>query len=231
MTEADQAAEEVIVEGLARAFPGHAIRGEEGAAVEGTEGTWYIDPIDGTSAFLEELAYWGPTICLVRDGRLEVGALWLPRLQEFWYAVRGVGAFRDGKRLRPAPLERVDRNASLYLPSRYHHRAPIPWPGKVRGLGSTAVHLAQVAAGGAALTVVAAAIILFDCRYPGRALDLLGRHAGGIEGTLLAQLSPLGWDRINLTGDYVGSDTIPLDQDGLMPLETFASAIRSPALS
>ena len=82
----------------------------------------------------------------------------------------------------------------------------------------------------AALTVVAAAIILFDCRYPGRALDLLGRHAGGIEGTLLAQLSPLGWDRINLTGDYVGSDTIPLDQDGLMPLETFATAIRSPAL-
>lgn len=33
-----------------------------------------------------------------------------------------------------------------------------------------------------------------------------------------AQLSPLGWDRINLTGDYVWSDRLALDDEGLMPL-------------
>ncbi|KQQ17629.1 hypothetical protein ASF53_24485 [Methylobacterium sp. Leaf123] len=32
-----------------------------------------------------------------------------------------------------------------------------------------------------------------------------------------AQLSPLGWDRINLTGDYVWSDRLNLGSDGLMP--------------
>jgi len=35
---------------------------------------------------------------------------------------------------------------------------------------------------------------------------------------LIAKLSPLGWDHINLTGDYVWSDALALDHDGFMPL-------------
>jgi hypothetical protein len=37
---------------------------------------------------------------------------------------------------------------------------------------------------------------------------------------MLSRLSPLGWDRINLTGDYVWSDRLNLDHNGLMPLLT-----------
>lgn len=155
VTEADLAAEEILVEALLEEFPGYGIVAEEGTHVEGTEGTWYVDPIDGTSAFLEGLAYWGPTACLVRDGRLEAGALWLPRLRELWYAAAGRGAFRDEVRLAPPPLEHVGRNASLYAPSGFHRGGPIAWPGKVRALGSTAAHLAHAASGGAALALVA----------------------------------------------------------------------------
>ncbi len=54
----------------------------------------------------------------------------------------------------------------------------------------------------AALTPVTVAIILFNCRHLGRALDVLQRCAGPIDDDLIARLSPLGWDRINLTGDY-----------------------------
>ena len=82
----------------------------------------------------------------------------------------------------------------------------------------------------AALTLVTAAIILFNCRYLGRAVDELQRLNGPIDPTLIAQLSPLGWDRINLTGDYVWSDAIQLNTDGLMPLETSASNRANPAL-
>ncbi|UAJ12645.1 Tn3 family transposase [Polymorphobacter megasporae] len=39
-----------------------------------------------------------------------------------------------------------------------------------------------------------------------------------IDETLIPQLSPLGWDHINLTGDYVWSDATMLDRDGFMPL-------------
>ena len=70
----------------------------------------------------------------------------------------------------------------------------------------------------AALNLVTAAIILFNCRYLGRALVELRRRGGRIDDALIAQLSPLGWDRINLTGDYVWSDAITLDAEGLMPL-------------
>jgi len=37
--------------------------------------------------------------------------------------------------------------------------------------------------------------------------------------TLIPQLSPLAWDHINLTGDYVWSDALALDADGSMPLK------------
>ncbi|WP_232455578.1 Tn3 family transposase [Sphingomonas sp. KC8] len=53
----------------------------------------------------------------------------------------------------------------------------------------------------AALNLVTAAMNLFNRRY-------LGRAVGGspIDRVMLSRLSPLDWDRINLTGDYVWSD-------------------------
>jgi hypothetical protein len=39
-----------------------------------------------------------------------------------------------------------------------------------------------------------------------------------IDEALIPQLSPLGWDHINLTGDYVWSDAVVLDADGCVPL-------------
>lgn len=70
----------------------------------------------------------------------------------------------------------------------------------------------------AALNLVTAAIILFNCRYLGCALNELRRQGRTIDPNIKAQLSPLGWDRINLTGDYVWSDRLDLGPDGLMPL-------------
>ena len=71
----------------------------------------------------------------------------------------------------------------------------------------------------AALNLVTAAIILFNCRYLGRAGNAL--RANGTSGVekALGQISPLGWDHINLTGDYVFSDNAQLDSDGFLPLK------------
>ena len=71
-----------------------------------------------------------------------------------------------------------------------------------------------------ALTLVTAAIILFNCRYLGRAVAELQRRGTAPDPALLPHLSPLGWDRINLTGDYVWSNRIEVDDQGLMPLLT-----------
>jgi TnpA family transposase len=70
----------------------------------------------------------------------------------------------------------------------------------------------------AGLNLVSAAIILYNCKNLARAARALkARGQPGIDG-LLGQISPLGWDHINLTGDYVFSDDAQLDQDGFLPL-------------
>ncbi|MHA0337152.1 Tn3 family transposase [Sphingomonas aquatilis] len=72
----------------------------------------------------------------------------------------------------------------------------------------------------AALNLTSAAIILFNCRYLGRAIGELQRRGASVDPAILGQLSPLGWDHINLTGDYVWAENLKLDADGFMPLLT-----------
>lgn len=155
LTDADLAANEVLCEGLAAAFPGEALWSEEGGPVDPAASVvWHIDPVDGTDALVEGLAHWGPTVCRVVDGALDVGAFYVPRLGDFWFAARGGGAWLNGRRLAP-PEPRHPERATVYLPSRAHRMPPVAWPGKMRALGCSAAHLAQVASGAAGATIIA----------------------------------------------------------------------------
>ena len=160
VTEADFAMQEAIVERLAAAFPGDAIISEEGerrgAGDDPSAGTWYVDPIDGTGAFLQGLAHWGPTACRVAaNGRLDVGAYYEPLLDRMFSAGVGVGAYQNGRRLAAAASTGVRRDDVLFVPSRIHQRPGLPWPGKLRAVGSTAAHMALLAAGGARGAIIA----------------------------------------------------------------------------
>lgn len=60
------------------------------------------------------------------------------------------------------------------------------------------------------LTLLTAAISLWNTVYMERAIDALKRKGLKINEQLLSQLSPLGWEHINLTGDYIWkSNRIP----------------------
>lgn len=150
VTEADRQAEDILAEGLARLFPDHGLVGEEGTLTGAGDGpTWHIDPLDGTAAFLEGLAHWGPTVCLVDQGQLVAGAIYEPCLDRFWLAVRGAGAFCDERRLSGPDGHRPRRQQVLYVPSRFHWHPPLDWVGKTRCIGSTALQMAFVASGSA----------------------------------------------------------------------------------
>jgi TnpA family transposase len=70
------------------------------------------------------------------------------------------------------------------------------------------------------LALVTAAIALWNTVYLGRALDALRQRGDLVSDTLLAHLAPLGWQHINLTGDYLwGADT-NVGADGFRPLRT-----------
>ncbi len=53
------------------------------------------------------------------------------------------------------------------------------------------------------LTLLTAAISLWNTVYMERAVDVLKRKGVKINEQLLSHLSPLGWEHINLTGDYI----------------------------
>jgi len=70
----------------------------------------------------------------------------------------------------------------------------------------------------AALNLVTACIGVFNCRYLSRAVTDLRQKGVVIDEQRLRRLSPLGWDHINLTGDYVWTESPAYDADGLRPL-------------
>jgi fructose-1,6-bisphosphatase/inositol monophosphatase family enzyme len=153
VTAADRAVEEVLVAGLRSAFPDDAIEGEEGTMLDGSSGArWYVDPIDGTGAFVEGLPVWGPTVARVENERVTLAGFYVPRTAQY-FAVSRDRAWLDGHPLSsPAAARSPER--TLFVPSRLHQFFDLRWGGKARSLGSTAAHLCLAAAGSARAAIV-----------------------------------------------------------------------------
>ena len=69
------------------------------------------------------------------------------------------------------------------------------------------------------LALVTAAIVLWNTVYLGRALDVIRRRGDVLPDEMLAHLAPLGWQHINLTGDYLWGADASLGPDGFRPLK------------
>jgi len=192
VTEADLAAEAILVEGLRARWPDDGLCGEEGASKEAgpgeDSGTWYIDPIDGTASYVEGLAYWGSAVARVDSAGIEVGAFYLPRLDELWFARRGQGAWRAGERLPTLEGEEPGRHGVIYLPSRFHQWGRVDYPGKTRNLGSIAAHLCLVAGGAAEGTFIPPGWRQWDVLAGLLLLEEVGGVALKLDGTPLRPL-------------------------------------------
>ena len=85
VTEADRAAEAVILAGLARLAPAIPVVAEEQAAAMGlpTDAArrfFLVDPLDGTREFLKRNGEFTVNIALIEDGRPTLGTVHLPAL-------------------------------------------------------------------------------------------------------------------------------------------------------
>ncbi len=98
VTDADRAAEDLIVNRLAKRFPQHGILAEEGGRMESGSDRlqWIIDPLDGTTNFAHGFPYWSVSIAWAEEGVVEVGAVADAAGRCFW-AERGHGAYLDQK--------------------------------------------------------------------------------------------------------------------------------------
>lgn len=112
VTEADHAAENVIVSVLMRHFPTHAILAEEGGPQGAKESPylWAIDPLDGTTNYAHQYPVFGVSIGLLVDGVPQVGVIYDPMRQELFQAIRGMGAMRDRQPIRVSSTNTVQES-------------------------------------------------------------------------------------------------------------------------
>ena len=83
---------------------------EDGGALPAGE-CWIVDPVEGNINHIHGLTEWGVTATLVRDNVPVLAAVYLPMTKETYSAVRGGGAFMNGKRLNTSA--KSDLNASI----------------------------------------------------------------------------------------------------------------------
>lgn len=112
VSEADKESERVIAEHLKKNFPSIEFLGEEtfaakhapGAKVEATpagpEGRWILDPLDGTTNYIHRFPIFCISLALEMNGEIQVAVIDVPILKETYTAIRGQGAFVNGRPLR-----------------------------------------------------------------------------------------------------------------------------------
>jgi TnpA family transposase len=74
------------------------------------------------------------------------------------------------------------------------------------------------------LNLVVAAIVLWNTVYLERAVQALRDSGKDIDENLLPHLSPLGWEHINLTGDYIWLQSKQVEQGKFRPLRMIREA-------
>lgn len=116
LTEADKKANEIISEGLNTLCTQFPILSEEGKEIPYEERQkwdcfWMVDPLDGTKEFIKKNGEFTVNIALIYNNEPVLGVVYAPALDEMYWAKRGEGAFKDGKRL---PLS-INKNHSKEL--------------------------------------------------------------------------------------------------------------------
>lgn len=158
-TEADTAAQAALIPRL-RGLHDCPVIGEEmtreaqrAAWGRGTGAAWCVDPIDGTTNFLQGIPYYAVSVALIEQGRPRLGVVYNPAMDETFHAAAGEGAYLDGVRIasRPAPaglaeavasveLKRMPRTAAVRL------ARELPWY-SYRNFGAAALDWCWLAAG------------------------------------------------------------------------------------
>lgn len=160
VTEIDKQSEAEIFRIIHRAFPQHAILGEESGSSEtgdANEYLWIVDPLDGTTNYIHGHPHFCISIAVRHKDKLEHGVIYDPLRKELFHATRGAGAYLDNRRIRVSKKVTIDGaliasgfgNGRLqYLPNHIKilHQM-LPLAAGIRRSGSAALDFAYVAAG------------------------------------------------------------------------------------
>ena len=204
VTEADRAAEALIVAGLRAACPGIPVIAEEESAAGHTQAAssafWLVDPLDGTREFTSGSDDFAVNIGLVRDGRVVLGVVGVPATGELFGGIVGQGAWKrvDGVqteiRTRTIPEEGV-----TVVASRHHGAGPEldafldgRTVAEIRNYGSS-LKFCRLAEGIADLYPRFGRTMEWDTGAPQAVLEAAGGSVCNVDGTPLLY-GKAGWE-------------------------------------
>ncbi|MEK6949187.1 MAG: inositol monophosphatase family protein [Nanoarchaeota archaeon] len=155
VTKADLLSEKKIMEIVGRKFPEHNFLAEEsGLTKKGSEYTWIIDPIDGTTNFVSNIPEFVVSIALAKNNEVIMGTVYNPCTKDMYFAEKGKGSYLNGKRLQVSKKNKLNEAiATFSLPSninisrktlRILSRSYGTFRG-VRNFGSAALNLCYIA--------------------------------------------------------------------------------------
>lgn len=203
VTEADRAAEAIIVAGLRAATPDIPVIAEEevaaGRVVSPDALFWLVDPLDGTREFAAGRDEFAVNVGLVREGAPLLGAVALPATGEVFSGIVGAGAWKEaGGARRPIAARATPAEGPVVLGSRHYaddpriaafaaaHRAQ-----RLVNLGS-AVKFCRVAEGEADLYPRFGVTMEWDTAAPQAIVEAAGGCVTGGDGAPLRYGKP-GW--------------------------------------
>ncbi len=162
VTEYDTKVQEQLAVGLKAILPEAKFIGEEGSSDELTdEGyAFVVDPIDGTTNFIKDYHMSAISVALLKGKEVVAGVVYNPYLDEMFYAIKGQGAFCNGKKITvsnqplnnalvlfgSAPYDKKLFSKTMEILSGYFYKAL-----DIRRCGSAALDLCSVACGRAEL--------------------------------------------------------------------------------
>jgi myo-inositol-1(or 4)-monophosphatase len=186
----DAEVERLCRERLLAAFPDDTFYGEESGGTFG-DSVWVVDPIDGTANFVRGIEEFCISIAYVRDGQMQVGALYDPMNDELFSAERGKGAWLNGERIQVSGIENM---RSATVEAGWSTRLPMSdYVTMLSGIFEAGAGIRRGGSGAMALAYVAAGRLDAYCELHINSWDCLA-------GLLLIQEAG-GWTNNFLTGD------------------------------
>ncbi len=162
VTEADQLANTLIVEGLAANFPDDLIVAEESPLPTNCQPTgriWYVDPLDGTKEFIAKNGEFSIMIGLTLDAKTQLGIVYRPTEDQLFVGITDQEAWVDDKGTRrPLKATQAQSQSALALVASRSHRSPKLSPIKQtlniqeeHPMGSVGLKIGFISTGGADL--------------------------------------------------------------------------------
>ncbi len=113
----DHEADKLIIEVLQKECPSHNLLTEETGLIDnGSPYTWIIDPLDGSSNFLNHNPFFAVSICLAYNDEPITGVILSPFIEEMVVARKGQGCTLNGRRVRVSSTKELAKTYVVGCP-------------------------------------------------------------------------------------------------------------------